>query len=146
MQDSNGYRVIARRKFAVVMVVVLSIGAVGVWFSLDRFAEYSKQLEGLAAAEPAEAAAAVTQLMQVLAIVNGFVLSSLAVLVMWHGWRGWRTGSMPPKGSSILEGQRIWTGKPAVRIARFTMTVGGLLGALAVISSVILWGLGDMSQ
>ncbi len=146
MQDSTEYRVVDRKKFAVVMAVVLSVAAVAVWVGLDRLAEYSKQLEELAEAEPREAAAILTQLMRTLAILNGAVLSSLAILVMWHGWRGWRTASMPPKGSWILQGQRIWTGKSAVRIARFTITVGGLLGVLAVISSLILWSLGDMSQ
>ena len=144
MQDSTEYRVIDRKKFAFVMAVVLSVAAVGLWLGLDRLDDYSKELERLAAAEPLEAAAIFTRLTRTLAILNGIVLSSLAILIMWHGWRGWRTGSMPPRGSWTLQGQRIWTGRSAVRIARFTITVGVLLGVLAVISSVILWGLGDM--
>jgi hypothetical protein len=50
---------------------------------------------------------------------------------------------MPPKGSWILEGQRIWTGESAVRVAQFTIVVGALLAVLAVVSSLILWSLGD---
>ena len=143
MQDSTEYRVIKRGIFAGVMVVLLSVLAVVVWVGLDHLAEYAKQLEELAAAEPLEAAATLKQLTRTLAILNGIVLSLLAAMVVWHGWRGWRTASMPPKGSWILEGQRVWTGESAVRIARFKIAVGGLLWVLAVISSLILWGLGD---
>jgi len=125
------------------MAVLLGVVAIGVWVSLDRLAEYAEQLEELAAAEPLEAAATLTQLLRTLAILNGMVLSSLAILIIWHGWRGWRTASMPPKGSWILEGQRTWTGRSAVRIVQFTITVGALLGVLAVVSSLILWNLGD---
>lgn len=143
MQDSTQYRVIDRKKFAVVMVVLLSIVAVGVWVSLDHLAEYAEQLENLAATETAEAAATLTQLLRTVAILNGVVLSSLAILISWHGRRGWRAESMPPKGSWILEGQRTWTGESAVRIAKFTIAVGALLGVLGVTSSLVLWSLGD---
>ena len=143
MQDSAEYRVINRKKFVVMMAFLLSVMAIGVWFSLDRLAEYMDQLEELTAAEPLEAAAAIMQLLRILAILNGIVLSLLAILIIWHGWRGWRTASMPPKGSWILEGQRTWSGESAVRISRFTITVGTFLGALAVFSSLILWNLGD---
>ncbi len=143
MQDSTEYRVMNRKKFAVFMVVMLSVVAVSVWVSLDHLAEYTKKLEELAAAEPLEAAGTLTQLLRTLAILNGMVLSLLAMLIVWHGWRGWRTASMPPKGSWILEGQRTWTGESAVRIAQFTITVGALLGVLAVVSSLMLWNLGD---
>ncbi len=143
MQDSAKYRVIDRKIFAVIMAILLSVVAVGVWVSLDCLAEYAEQLEELAAAEPLEAAASLTQLLRTLAILNGIVLSLLALLIIWHGWRGWRTASMPPKGSWILEGQRTWTGESAVRIAQFTVTVGAVLGVLAVVSSMILWSLGE---
>ncbi len=143
MQDSAEYRVMDRKKFAVIVAVLLSVVAVGVWVGLDRLAEYAGQLEELAAAEPLEAAATLTQLLRTLAVLSGIVLSLLAILVIWHGCRGWRTASMPPKGSWILEGQRTWTGESAVRIAQFTITVGALLGVLAVVGSLILWSLGD---
>ena len=52
---------------------------------------------------------------------------------------GWQTASMPPTGSWILEGQRIWTGKSAIRVAQFTIALGVPLGMLAVVSSLILW-------
>jgi len=143
MQDSAEYRIVDRKKFAVVLVVLLSIFSVGVWVSLDRLAEYAEQLEELAVTEPLEAAASLTQLLRYLAILTGIVLSSLATLIIRQGWRGWRTASMPPKGSWILKGRRIWTGESAVRIAKFTIAVGALLGALGVASSLILWTLGD---
>ncbi len=143
MQDSAEYRVFSRKKFAVMMLVLVSVVAVGVWISLDLLAEYAKQLENLAAAEPLEAATALKQLSRTLAIVNGIVLSLMATLIIWHGWRGWRTESMPPKGSWILEGKRIWTGKAAVRIAQFAMTAGVLLWVFGLVSSFILWSLGE---
>ena len=143
MQDSAEYRVIDRKKFAVVMAVLISLLAVGVWFGLDRVAEYVKQLEELTANEPLEAAATIMQLLRTIAILNGIVLSLLAILIIWHGWRGWRTTSMPPRGSWILKGQRTWSGEPAVRIAQFTITVGAILGVLAVVSSFFLWDLGE---
>jgi len=125
------------------MAVLLSVVAVGVWVGLDRLAEYAKQLEELAVAEPLEAAATISRLMQTVAILNGIVLTMLAILIIWHGWRGWRTASMPPKGSWILKGQRTWTGESAERIAQFKIAVGVLLGVLALVSSMILWNLGD---
>ena len=143
MHDSAEYRVIDRKKFAVIMAVLLSISAVGVWYSLDRVAEYMEHLEELTATEPLEATATLTQLMRTLAILNGTVLSLLALFIIWNGWRGWRTESVPPRGSWILEGQRTWSGESAVRIAQFTITVGVLLGVLAVGSSLILWNLVD---
>ena len=143
MQDSAEYRVIDRKKFAVIMAVLLSVVAVGVWFRLDRLAEYAEHLEELAASEPVEAAAILTQLLRTLAILNGIVVSLLAMLIILHGWRAWRTASMPPRGSWILAGQRTWTGESAMRIAQFTMTMGALLGVLAVVSSLILGRLGD---
>lgn len=126
------------------MAVLLSVVAVGVWVGLDRLADYAKQLEELTATDPAKAAAIATQQLRMLAVLSGIVLSLLAVMVIWHGLRGLRTASMPPKGSWILEGQRVWTGQSAVRIAKFTITVGVLLVVLAVTSSLILWRIGDM--
>jgi len=143
MQDSADYRVIDRRKFALIMAILLSVVAIGVWVGLDRLAEYGEQLKELTAADPLEAAANLTHLVRILAILNGIVLSLLAILIIRHGWRGWRTASMPPEGSWILEGQRTWSGESAVRIAQFTITVGGLVGVLAVVSSLILWSLGN---
>lgn len=143
MQDSSQYRVVDRKKFAVVMVVLLSLVAVGVWVSLDHFAQYAEQLERLTVTDPAGAAAIATQLMRTLAILNGLVLGSLTIIIIWRGWSGWRAESMPPTGSWILDGQRTWTGESAVRIAKFTIVVGALLGVLAVASSLILWSLGD---
>lgn len=143
MPNSANYRIVDRRIFAAVMVVLLSIVTVGVWVSLDHVAEYIAQVEELADTEPLAAAAAIKKLFRTLAIVNGMVLSFLTILIIWHGLTGWRTASMPPKGSWILNGQRTWTGESAVRIAVFTITVGALLGMLAVASSWILWNLGD---
>jgi len=141
--DLSAYRVFDRKKFVVIMAILLSVLAVGVWTGLDRVAAYVKQMEELAAIEPLKAAATLTQLLQTLAILNGIVLSLLAIWIIWHGWKGRQTASMPPKGSWILEGQRIWTGESAVRVAQFTIAVGVLLAVLAVVSSLILWSLGD---
>ena len=92
--------------------------------------------------EPLEAAATLEYLTRTLAILNGIVLSSLTVLMIWHGWSGLRSESMPPKGSWILEGQRTWTGESAVRIAKFKIAAGVLLGVLGVASTLILWEVG----
>ena len=143
MQDSTQYRVMDRKRFAVVMVVLVSLLAVGVWISLDRIAEYAEQLKSLAVTDPAGAAASATQLMRILAILNGLVLGALTILIIWHGWSGWRAEAMPPPGSRILAGQRTWTGESAVRIAKFNIVAGALLGVLAVASSLILWSLGE---
>ncbi len=143
MQDSAQYRVMDRKRFAVAMVVLVSICAVGVWVGLNRFAEYAEQLKNLAVTDPAEAAAAAAQLARTLAILNGLVLGSLTIVIIWQGWSGWRAESMPPPGSWILEGQRTWTGEPAVRIAKFRIVVGALLGVLTAASSSILWSLGE---
>jgi magnesium-transporting ATPase (P-type) len=143
MQDSSEYKVIDRRKFAAVMVVLVGIVSVGVWLSLDCLAEYTNQLQKLSEEEPLKAAEAFTQLMRSFAILNGMVLSSFATIVIWHGWRSWRTASIPPRGSWILEGQQTWTGESAERIARFTMVAGVLLAVMAVASSLFLWGIGD---
>lgn len=143
MEKPAYYRVINRKKFAVIMVILVSVIAVGVWVSLDRLAEYGKELEELAVTEPIKAAATIKKLTRTLAVLNGIVLSSLAILIIWDGWRGWRSEAIPPKGSWILEGQRTWTGKSAVRIAKFKIAAGVLLGVLGVASSLILWRLGD---
>ena len=143
MQDSGDYRVLDRKKFALIMAVLLGVLSVGVWLGLDRLAEYAAGLEELVATAPAKAGAILTRQLRFLAVLNGIVLSLLALLIIWHGSRGWRTVSMPPKGSWILEGPPIWTGPAAVRIAQFTITAGILLGVLAVIGSVMLWRVGD---
>ena len=125
------------------MVVLLTVVAVGAWFILDGVAEYTDKLKELATTEPNVAAAMISQLLKTISVVNGVFLLILTVLIIQHGLRGWRTAAMPPRGSWILAGQRTWSGEPAIRIAQFTITVGALLGGLAVISSVILWNLGD---
>lgn len=142
MQESAQYRVMDRKRFAIVLVVLVSFLAVGVWISLDRIAEYAEQLKNLAATDPAGAAVRATQIMRILAILNGLVLGSLTIMIIRHGWSGWRAQAMPPPGSWILAGQRTWTGESAVRIAKFKIVVGALLGLLAVASSLILWSLG----
>ena len=143
MQNQAEYRVLDRKKFVVVMALLISIVAVGVWVSLDHLAAYGERLEELAATEPLEAAAALTQLLRTFAIVNAIVFSALSALLIWHGRRGRRTASMPPRGSWILSGQRTWSGEPAMRIARFTIVIGVLLFVLGVASSFTLWRLGD---
>ena len=95
MHDSGRYKVISRTRFTLIMAILISVVAVGVWLGLDRLAEYTKQLEGLAVADPAEAAATLTQLLRALAILNGIVLSLLALWIIRHGRRGWQTASMP---------------------------------------------------
>jgi hypothetical protein len=142
----SAYRIFDRKKFVVIMAVLLSVVAVGVWVGLDRLADYAKQLEEITATDPAKGASIVTQKLRWLAVLNGILLTSLAILITWHGLKGLRTASMPPKGSWILEGQRVWTGQSAVRIAKFTITVGALLLVLALVSSLILWRIGDMFQ
>ena len=144
--DLSTYRIFDRKKFAVIMAILLSVVAVGVWVGMDRLADYGKQLEELMATDPVKAAAIVTQQLRMLAVLNGILLAALALLIIRHGLRGLRTASMPPKGSWILEGQRIWTGQSAVRIAKFKITLGALLVVIAVISSVILWRIGNMFQ
>jgi len=142
----SAYRIFDRKKFVLIMAVLLSVVAVGVWVGLDHLADYAKQLEELTATDPAIAAAIITQQLRMLAVLNGILLTLLAVLIIRHGLRGLRTTSMPPKGSWVLKGQRIWTGQSAVRIAKFTITAGTLLEILAIISSLILWHIGDMFQ
>ncbi|MDJ0926854.1 MAG: hypothetical protein QNJ73_04305 [Gammaproteobacteria bacterium] len=107
----DDYCVLDRKKFALIMAVLLSVAAVGVWLGLDRLAQYAAGLEELVATDPAKAGAILTRQLRFLAIVNGVVLTALALLIIWHGSRGWRTASMPPQGSWILEGQRTWTGR-----------------------------------
>jgi hypothetical protein len=143
MQDSADYRVFNRKAFVVIMVILLSLLTVGTWTGLNRLADYSEKLEARIAANPAEAEAILTQLLQTIAIINGLVLSLFAALIIWHGSKGWRTASMPPKGSWILEGQRTWSGESAVRVAKFTIAIGAILAVLAVMSSWMLWGMGD---
>ena len=96
MKNSINYRVIGRREFAVVMAILLSVVAVGIWVSLDHVAEYKEEIEKLAITEPLAAAALMKQLVQAFAILNGTVLSLFAMLVVRHGLAGWRTASMPP--------------------------------------------------
>ena len=144
--DLSAYRIFDRKKVFVIMTVLLSVLAVGVWVGLDRLADYAEQLEQLTATDPAQAEGIVTQQLRILAVINGILLAVLAVLIIWHGLKGLRTASMPPKGSWILEGQHIWTGPSAVRIAKFTITVGALLVLLAVVSSLTLWRIGNMFQ
>ena len=133
----------SRKKFAVVMIVLLGVAAIAVWIGLDYVAGYVGQMEEPAAADPAAATAATSKLMRIVAIANGVVLSAFALLIVWHGRRGLRSESMPPTGSWILQGQRTWSGKPAVRIAKFTIAVGVILGVLGIASSSVLWSLGE---
>ena len=144
--DLSEYRIFSRKKFVVIMAVLLTPVAFGVWVGLDHLADYGKQLEKLAATDPAEAAAIVTQQLRMLAVLNWVLLAGFAVLIIRHGLRGLRTASMPPKGSWILEGQRIWTGQGAARIAKFKITVGVLLMVLATIGSAMLWRIGVIFQ
>ena len=144
--DLSAYRIFDRKKFVVIMAVLLSAVAVGVWVGLDRLADYAKQLEALTATDPAKAAVIITRQLRILAVLNGILLAMLAALIIWQGLRGLRTASMPPKGSWIMEGQRIWTGQSALRIAKFKIAVGALLVVLAVVGSLILWRIGDMFQ
>ena len=144
--DFSEYRIFSRKKFVVIMAVFLVLVAVVVWSGLDRLADYVKQLEKLAATDPAEAATIVTQQLRLLAVLNWVLLAGFAGLIIRDGVRGLRSASMPPRGSWILEGQRIWTGASAVRIAKFKITVGAVLMVLAAISSAVLWNIGDMFQ
>jgi hypothetical protein len=144
MRDASDYRVTSRKTFVIVMVIRLIPFSVGVWIGLDHLAEYGERENELAAEGPVEAGAILSRLSRTLAILNVIVLSSLAMLIIWHGSRWWRTAMMPPKGAWILEGQRTWSGDPAVRIAKFTVLAGVMLAVLGVAGSVVLWDLGDM--
>lgn len=144
--DLSEYRIYNRKKFVVIMAILISVVAVGVWVGLDHFAVYVKQLEELTETEPAKAAAMIKQRVRLVAVLNGILLAVFAGLIIWHGLKGLRSASMPPRGSWILEGQRIWTGESAVRIAKFTITMGAVLAVLALVSSLTLWRIGDMFQ
>ena len=102
--DLSAYRIFDRKKFVVIMAVLLSVVAVGVWVGLDRLSDYAKQLEELTATDPAKAAAIVTQQLRMLAVLNAILLGVLAVLIIWHGLRGLRTASMLPRGRGYWKG------------------------------------------
>ena len=142
-QDLRSYRVFSRKKFALIMAVIMGVVAVGVWIGLDHLAAYARELDELVVADPEKGAEIVRQQLRRLAILNGMFLTALAGLIIRHGSRGLQTASMPPKGSWVLEGQRIWTGLPATRIARFTIAVGAILLVLALASSLVLWRIAE---
>ena len=133
------YREFSRKKFSVLMAVLVCIFGAGTWMTLDSLAAYMAELENLAEIDPACAAEKTSRLLRILAGFNGILLLSLSVLILVHGWRGRRTATMPPRGSWILAGQRTWSGEAAVRIAGFTIVAGILLGVLALASSATLW-------
>ena len=58
--DMSAYRVFNRKTFVVIMAVLLSVVAASVRTGLDHLVAYMKKIEGLAAANPTEAAATLT--------------------------------------------------------------------------------------
>ena len=143
MQDPSPYRVVNRKSFLVIMALMTSAVAVGVWVGLDHLALYVEELKQLAETEPDKAATTGAELVRAFAIVNATVLLLFAVVIVRNGWRGWKSASMPPAGSRILEGQRTWSGEPAVRVAKFTIAVGAILAVLGLASTLLLWDLSE---
>jgi len=142
----NSHRVLSRPKAAAFVVVLLAVVAALLWLAMDWIDAYQRYMSGLQASSPELAVTVLANHLRLFSILQAVPLWLFAAYLAWHAHKGIRTESMPPLGSWIVEGQRIRTGRQAVRIAQFLIVLAALLAIAAVAAAVLLWNIAKRFQ
>lgn len=135
------YRTVSRKMAIVLMVVVISLGALAVWFGLIWVELYSDRMSKLIESSPDQALAKLVRDSKLIACAAGVTTSALAVFLFRYGLKSLRTQSVPPRESWVIEGQRIRTGPDAVFHAKLLLVVSVILCLLGIVVAAMLWRL-----
>ena len=137
--DYGSYRIVSRRAAIASMFLIGCLGGITVWFGLSWVELYSDQISGLIESNPDQARVKTIRDLRVLAVGIGVSMCALAALIFRYGIKGLRTQSMPPRGSWVIEGQRVRTGPDAEFYAKLLLVMSVLLFLLGIVSTTLLW-------
>ena len=123
------------------MALVVGVCGLALWAGLSGVELYAEQMSRPIDTGPEQAQAKMVRDVRLLAVASGAFASASAAFLFWYGLRSLRTRSMPPKGSWVVEGQRIRTGPDAVVRAKLLLTASVALCLLGIVAAVMLWRL-----
>lgn len=137
--NERPYRVLSRAAAAGIGAALLAVGAIVVWFAMQKMHVTTADLEVLYAQSPEQAAIELVGRVHFYAWLYGGSLLAIALWLAWMATRAIRSQCMPPPGSWIIEGQRTHTGSDAVRRGRILLAFAIVLAVLAAGLFAILW-------
>ena len=123
------------------MIVVIGLGALVVWLGLAWVESYGDRMSDLIDTDPAQASVRLVRDLRAVAVATALSMLALAVFLASYGVRSLRTGSMPPPGSWIIEGQRIRTGADAISNAKLLLFSSAVICILGIVAAMLLWRL-----
>ncbi|MDJ0700758.1 MAG: hypothetical protein QNJ07_12950 [Woeseiaceae bacterium] len=143
MSDSTGspYRVVSRKTAILLIVLVIGLGAIAVSLGLGWVETYSDEMAELVDTDPDQARIKLVRDLKIVAVATGAFTCALAAFLVWYGIRSLGTGSMPPKDSWIVEGQKIRTGPDAVFSAKLLLVSSAVIILLGIAAAAMLWRL-----
>ncbi len=142
--EALDYRVIARPRAAAIIAAVAAMGALAVWLGAGWTETYAERMGALFDRDPDQARAALVRDVRIIAVVTAALMLVLAAWLCRYGIKGVRTRAMPPAGSWIVDGQRIWTGDAAVLRAKVMLAASGILLLLGLVAAAMMWRLPDV--
>lgn len=133
------YRTLTRKTAVLIFVLVIGVGALGVWLGLLWVEQYANQMSELIDSSPERARIKLAGDLKLVAVATGAILWALAAFLFWYAVKSLRTQSMPPRNSWVIEGQPIRTGAGAVFRAKFLLVASVVIGLFGIVGAAMLW-------
>ena len=142
--EESDYRIVARTRAAALIAAIAALGALAVWLGAGWMQAYAEHMGALFDSEPDLARSALVRDVRIVAVVTAALMILLAAWLCRFGITSLRSRAMPPAGSWIVEGQRIWTGEAAVLRARVLLAASAILLLLGLVTAAMMWRLPDV--
>lgn len=136
MQDD--YRVVDPRDWRVRLALLVALGVVAVsfWALGLVIRDHVATLQAVAATDPGNAARRAASSLRTLITLMAGGNAVLAAYLVWQGLRVLGSGQVPPPGSWIVKGRKVYSGPSARRIGRLLLALAALVGGASV---ALLW-------
>ena len=134
----NDYRVIDPRDWRTRVVFLLALGLLAVlfWALSLTIRDHVATLQAVAETDPGDAVRrAASSLRTLFALMVGGN-AAVAGYLVWQGVRVIGSGQVPPPGSWIIKGRRVYAGPAARRIGQLFLVLAVLLAGASV---ALLW-------
>ncbi len=140
---ADDYRVVDPRDWRVRVIAIVALAAIAAlaWVIGGAVQRHVAELQALAASDPHAAARRAAVTLRVLLALGIAGNAAVAAYVAWIGIRVVSSDRLPPPGSWIIKGRRVYTGKYAGRIGRLFIALALVLVAASLALFWIGWRL-----
>jgi hypothetical protein len=139
----NDYRVIDPRDWRVRVALLLALGVLAAlcWALSLTIRQHVATLQAVAATDPGDAARRAASSLRTLFTLMAGGNVAVAAYLAWQGVRVIASGQVPPPGSWVFKGRRVYAGRFAPRIGRLFLALAVLLLGASVGLLWLVWRL-----